>query len=451
MWFYTICEISATLIETAIFLRFLKKILGSRYSGFQNIIVQGIAFILINAYMITVNYLDPRYSAFSDIIVLALYIVYSFVATRGSTILKLITPAITITGIFLINLSVSSIISIITDTSLSELITGRDQIRLLALIITKFMFFAITQVVVRLVKPKEIILKTNEYFAVALSFFSTVLIIAYFTEYQYHKTTSDLEQHTVIILICVMLVNLASTFLFAMLVKKSRENQQYMLEQVQFHEQQKMYQSICSVYRNLELIRHDMKNDLLILQNLVHQRKIDDAERFIENYTKMRMDQFRIYVTTGIELIDAILNIKINYAREQNIEVFCNVLTDFSGFNMNDIVSLFSNAIDNAIEASVNQTNRFITVEICHKRNYLCMKIGNAIDRSVLSQNAELKTTKSNKNMHGFGTQSMKSIVDKYDGMMEYYEENGMFFVDVLLKHTKQEEKATKREKAIDF
>ena len=42
-------------------------------------------------------------------------------------------------------------------------------------------------------------------------------------------------------------------------------------------------------------------------------------------------------------------------------------------------------------------------------------------------------------------------IVSKYDGMIDYYEENGVFYVDILLKHTKQERKTTKHEKSIDI
>lgn len=450
-WVYILSEIGATLVETTIFLRFLVKLLGRRYSGFCNAGLQVAFWLFINTYMLFVNYMDPRYSAFSDIVVLIIYIIFAYVVTSGSAILKLIVPAITITGIFIINLSISSLISVITSISLSDLVTGRDPIRVITLFITKVLFLLATQITLKLIKPKEIILNANEYFAVGLSFLCSVLIVAFFTEYQYHQTTIDFEQHTVIILISVMLINLASTILFAMLVKKSRENQQYMLEQVQFQEQQKMYQSICSAYRNLEMIRHDMKNDLLILQNMVHQRKNDDAEKYIENYTRMRIEQFHVYVTTGVELIDAIINIKVNYAREKQIEVFCNVSSDFSDYDSYDIVNLFSNAIDNAIESAVNQKNKFISIEISHKRNYLCLKIGNAIDESVLKHNAELKTSKSDKQLHGIGKLSMRNIVEKYDGMMEFYEENGMFFVDLLLKHTKQEEKTTIHENHIDF
>ena len=45
----------------------------------------------------------------------------------------------------------------------------------------------------------------------------------------------------------------------------------------------------------------------------------------------------------------------------------------------------------------------------------------------------------------------MQHIVSKYDGMIDYYEENGMFYVDILLKRTKRESKTTKQENPVDI
>ena len=69
----------------------------------------------------------------------------------------------------------------------------------------------------------------------------------------------------------------------------------------------------------------------------------------------------------------------------------------------------------------------------------------------VLLKNAKLLTTKKEKQFHGFVTQSMQHIVSKYDGMIDYYEENGMFYVDILLKRTKRESKTTKQENPVDI
>lgn len=50
-----------------------------------------------------------------------------------------------------------------------------------------------------------------------------------------------------------------------------------------------------------------------------------------------------------------------------------------------------------------------------------------------LQNNKELKTHKSDSAEHGWGLKSVKDIVDKYDGMIDIYENSSMFFVDILL------------------
>lgn len=75
-----------------------------------------------------------------------------------------------------------------------------------------------------------------------------------------------------------------------------------------------------------------------------------------------------------------------------------------------------------------------IKVNIENKRNYLCITIGNTIISSVLKNNSKLKTTKRDSEHHGIGTQSMKSITEKYDGMIEFYETGSMFVTNIMIK-----------------
>ena len=449
--FYQGCEIAATIIETLIFLDFLTKLLGRKFTVRINLLTFSISFIVINLFMIAMNYLIPQYSAIQDIGVLILYLAYAMLFTRGTLVMKTITPALTITSILIINLLTAYLLSFIWKMRLGDLVIDRNIQRLVALVITKLIFFIITRVVIHLVKPEEIILKSKEYFAVALSFICSVIIIVYFAEVQFHSEKSTLEFSTVVVLFSVVLINVSSSVLFAILVKWNRERTHHMMIDLQFQEQKKMNQSICSAYKSLEILQHDMKNDLLSLQALIHDGKIDKAEQFVQRYTRTKLDQFQIYVHTGHELIDAIINIKLNYAREMKIDVLCQITADFNSFDMEDIVSIFSNAIDNAIESSVQQISRFISVVMENKRDYLHISIGNAIDKSVLDNNSELRTTKKQRDYHGYGTQSMQHIVEKYDGMIDYYENNNVFYADILLKHAKQEGKPTKQENAVDF
>lgn len=63
---------------------------------------------------------------------------------------------------------------------------------------------------------------------------------------------------------------------------------------------------------------------------------------------------------------------------------------------------------------------------------YIAVK--NSIAESVLLNNPDLKTDKQNKSEHGFGIKSIKQIADKYDGSIEFNEENGVFIAEVWLK-----------------
>lgn len=445
VWFYQGCEIAATVFESFVFLDFLTKLLGTKYSEKKQHFLFWIAFILINSYMILFNYCIPEYSAFSDVIVLMLYIIFALIATQNNPLYQIIVPPLTISVILVINLLTLHSFSSAFSVSLEYLTIGRNPLRLGVLFVTKAVFFACTRLVLHKFKPSDVLLQAREYLAVALSFLCSVIIVLYFAEYQIHP--SEIQGfYTFIILLCVVLINVASSLLFVAIAKRNRENMRNALLQMQYQEQEKMHSSICSAYRNLQILRHDMKNDLIALQNMVHKGENSEAEEFIQNYTRTKLEQFQIYVTTGNELIDAIMNIKMNYAKEKGIEVTCRIAADFTSFQAADIVSLFSNAMDNAIEASETQPYRHILLTIEHKRSYLCITIGNAIQQSVLEGNSNLQTTKGEKQLHGFGTQSMKNIVEKYDGMLEYFEKNNMFFVNILLRDAKQEEKTTKQE-----
>ncbi|MBQ7933163.1 MAG: GHKL domain-containing protein, partial [Clostridia bacterium] len=57
----------------------------------------------------------------------------------------------------------------------------------------------------------------------------------------------------------------------------------------------------------------------------------------------------------------------------------------------------------------------------------------NTIGESVLTKNRQLKTTKKDTASHGFGHVIIERIVQDYDGMVDYFEEDGMFGVQVIL------------------
>jgi len=56
------------------------------------------------------------------------------------------------------------------------------------------------------------------------------------------------------------------------------------------------------------------------------------------------------------------------------------------------------------------------------------------VSNEILSNNPDLLTTKNDKSIHGLGTKSIENIVNRYDGLLEYFEEKGKFVCNILLK-----------------
>ena len=178
-----------------------------------------------------------------------------------------------------------------------------------------------------------------------------------------------------------------------------------------------------------------MKNELLCVQKAILDDDQEKAVATLERLTREKITNFRSYVKTQNDLVDMVLNIKLNYAKEKGILVSCLIDTDFAGFDADDLVNLLANSLDNAIESSLQQKKRKeIAIAIKNKRNYLWIEIKNAISSSVLQKNAKLLTTKANRKYHGFGTESTRNLVEKYDGGTEYYEKDGWFVLDIMMR-----------------
>lgn len=432
--FYQGCEIAATTVETLILLDFMTKLLGCRFEGIGRIVSFLTAFCLINGFMLFVDTFSTPYTAMSDLIVLGLYLIYALISAKSSIIYRIVTPVLSFTAIALINISVYLVVSFTFHIESGDLITEYSSFRVASLFVTKFAFFLFTRLVLKIVRPRTVTLNTKELTAVSFTFLITAFLSAFTAQLQYTSELESVKLFTIAFFVCISAINIINFILLSMIARKNQENMQMAMMQVQMEEQKKMYDSISTVYHDLQMLQHDMKNELLCVQNFIEQNQNEKALQYIEHLTHTRLNVFHEYIRTGSELFDAMLNMKLNFARERGIAVRCNIGIDLEGFDENDIMLLVSNAVDNAVEASLTQTEKHISLTMEHKRNYLCITVANAMDTSVLQHNAELRTTKRDQKLHGFGTQSMRNIVERYDGMMEYSERNGMFIVDMMLK-----------------
>lgn len=107
-------------------------------------------------------------------------------------------------------------------------------------------------------------------------------------------------------------------------------------------------------------------------------------------------------------------------------------LPEISGI---DYCSLFGNLLDNAIEAEVSsqiaEPELHVNLELVDNR--LSVYVRNRIADSVLKDNPKLLTKKEQSQNHGYGVATVRKNAEKYNGMVDFYEDNGWFIAYVEL------------------
>lgn len=101
-----------------------------------------------------------------------------------------------------------------------------------------------------------------------------------------------------------------------------------------------------------------------------------------------------------------------------------------------EIYSLFGNALDNAIEAvrGIGEPERRLVSLNVRRSGTMCViNVENSCDVAPAFRDGLPVTTKADAGNHGFGTRSMRGIVERHGGVLTMGCEDGIFHVDALL------------------
>ena len=138
---------------------------------------------------------------------------------------------------------------------------------------------------------------------------------------------------------------------------------------------------------------------------------------------------------TQRKILGAVINSKIGMAEHKGFDMQCVILNEMDSIKDIDVGILLSNLLDNAMEAcDKNSGNSEIMLKIWSDAGYYCIEISNTVEIDVLDENPNLFTSKNNKELHGVGLKSVKDIVDKYNGMINFKQKANTFYVYISLE-----------------
>lgn len=97
--------------------------------------------------------------------------------------------------------------------------------------------------------------------------------------------------------------------------------------------------------------------------------------------------------------------------------------------------NLLGNILDNAIEncSASPDAHKSIICNFSGDEYKIMIYVSNTIEKSVLSENHSLKTSKSRLQGHGYGIKTIKQIAEKNNGSADFYEKDNMFVCCVML------------------
>lgn len=136
------------------------------------------------------------------------------------------------------------------------------------------------------------------------------------------------------------------------------------------------------------------------------------------------------YMVTGNRTLDYILSSKITENREITFICTGNCLDALDHIDELDIAVLFGNMLDNAIDAVKSIADKTVEIRFSRFNDFFNIHISNPIEESVLKSNPNLLTSKKGEG-HGWGLKSVQSIVEKYSGLFDCYEQNNKFTVHI--------------------
>lgn len=190
------------------------------------------------------------------------------------------------------------------------------------------------------------------------------------------------------------------------------------------------YQYLNEKNHELHTIKHDFKKVLSYYQWLLEQDEVDKAKDYLTKFTE-RIDAIHLPIIINHGIINMVINEKIFQAKRGNIDLKYIISSEnLCKLNIDDIdlYILLDNLLNNAVENCV--PHGLINIMITDHNKTIKFSISNTIKQTVLMQNPGLRTTKKDATEHGYGIDTIRKLIKKYNGSIKFFEQNHMFFCE---------------------
>lgn len=302
-------------------------------------------------------------------------------------------------------------------------------------------------IVVKYISPYMVRLKYES--RAVLAVFLILPLAYYVLEYAFTVYTDLLYTGGAVILefvdsFIVLLYVVFSLLTVEILRQKGKAERENLMLSVAAAQAQKELARIYTAEKQTAIYLHDLRHHMNFIRGCIDEERYEDAKEYINKICN-QAESYKVVKYCKNEAVNIILSYYVERVKEQNTEIAVNVTAeDFSRFQVTDLCSLISNALENAVNACEKIENGYINIKIYEKNKRLCINIANSCYENIDFEN-DIPISKNTG--HRIGVKSMASVMEKYGGVYGFLptEKNFVFrrlcnknkkkCVDFLKKH----------------
>ncbi len=260
---------------------------------------------------------------------------------------------------------------------------------------------------------------------------STVILV-YFQRIYIEFVTDQYMRHWSLLVMAIVV----ASGVIVLYVRKLLLEQQNQAQKIRIELLEKNYKQALEMYKEKSILLHDERHYIQMINGHIMNGELDKALD-LGKKIKKKIDNSGTRIWSKNQTIDLILNLKAQEAREHEIAVEFQMenLQDLN-VSESDLCVLFFNLLDNAIEANqkiAKSGERWIKLSGKKTGSIVFLNISNPLVDGLHIENGKILTSKREKKQHGFGMESIKKIIHKYQGELSVAAEDNIFLVEMFL------------------
>lgn len=398
----------------------------------------GILYAIVIAAAISIMNKLTIFEHFYALTYIFIVFIYSYKHLYGTVLKKIFASIFPSLIMAMVSVLTVNLFSVLFNILPEQILTNYCLERCLTSITTQILILCIISVSLKIIKKsnKNTDLSANEWILISVVFIISIAVCAFLNFASFEIIAIKGRTYIVIAFMGIILINVVVYYLVVDLGKKNAAVRENEILKLQREYNRQYITNANTEYDLIKKLRHDFKDNYLVIHTLLSEGKVPKAMEHIENNIGI-LSQTEIFVRTNNDIVNAVVNAQLSTAKSFGIDVTCLSIMDFDGLNDLDLCRLLSNMLENAVTACVNSKNtgRHIYLKITSDEENVTFNLKNTIEKSVLADNKHLNTTKNMNGEHGYGTKIIRDIAAKYSGRCDFYEEDDLFCCNVILKN----------------